>query len=97
MFRRARRAFVLVPVSVAALLVAVPVCATTPPSTTSLRLGKDVVPTFQAIRLELDPRKADYTGSVEIDLDVPDTMAGITPPAAEPEPAPEASPVGGAD
>ncbi|MGH7724502.1 MAG: M1 family metallopeptidase [Candidatus Eiseniibacteriota bacterium] len=77
MFFRERRAFVLAPLSVAALLAAVAghfvatrSDATVPPSAASLRLGQDVVPTFQAIRLELDPRKADYTGSVEIDLDV---------------------------
>lgn len=34
------------------------------------RLGRDVVPTFQAVRLELDARKADYTGSVRIELRV---------------------------
>jgi alanyl aminopeptidase len=34
------------------------------------RLGKDVVPVSQAIVLDLDPRKTDYSGSVEIVLDV---------------------------
>jgi alanyl aminopeptidase len=34
------------------------------------RLGPDVVPRSQAIVLDLDPREADYTGSVEIRLDV---------------------------
>ncbi len=44
--------------------------ATTPPSAASLRLGHDVVPTFQEVRLELDATKTDYTGNVAIDLDV---------------------------
>src|SRR5690349_21324897 len=34
------------------------------------RLGKDVVPTAQSIWLQLDPREADYKGTVEIKLDV---------------------------
>ena len=34
------------------------------------RLGHDVVPVSQSIMLDLDPRKPDYTGSVEIVLDV---------------------------
>ncbi len=34
------------------------------------RLGRDVVPVSQAIELELDPRMPEYTGSVEIVLDV---------------------------
>ena len=35
-----------------------------------LRLGHDVVPTFESIRLELDPARPDYTGSVRIELTV---------------------------
>jgi alanyl aminopeptidase len=34
------------------------------------RLDQDVVPVSQAIALELDPRQPDYTGSVEIVIDV---------------------------
>jgi alanyl aminopeptidase len=34
------------------------------------RLGTDVVPTAEAIRLVLDPARADYTGSVRVDLEV---------------------------
>ena len=34
------------------------------------RLGTDVVPVFEAVRLTADARKPDYTGSVRIDLDV---------------------------
>jgi len=34
------------------------------------RLRQDVVPRAQSIRLELDPRGADYTGSVAIDVEV---------------------------
>ena len=35
-----------------------------------LRLPADVLPTFQEIRLDLDARKLDYSGSVRIDLRV---------------------------
>jgi alanyl aminopeptidase len=34
------------------------------------RLSRDVVPVSQAIALDLDPRQSDYTGSVDIVLDV---------------------------
>jgi alanyl aminopeptidase len=34
------------------------------------RLGHDVLPTFQAVRLDVDARRADYSGSVEISLKV---------------------------
>jgi alanyl aminopeptidase len=34
------------------------------------RLDQDVVPVFQSIALELDPRQPDYTGWVEIEVDV---------------------------
>src|SRR5687767_10568025 len=36
----------------------------------TVRLGTDVVPTFQSVTLTVDPRKDDYSGSVKIDLDV---------------------------
>jgi alanyl aminopeptidase len=51
----------------AALLAAAPAVAEAPASP---RLGTDVVPVFQSIRLDADARKADYTGSVRIELDV---------------------------
>ena len=35
-----------------------------------LRLGSAVTPTFESIRLEIDPARPDYTGSVRIDLTV---------------------------
>ena len=35
-----------------------------------VRLGRDVVPTFQSVRLKLDPDKRSYSGSVHVDLDV---------------------------
>ncbi|MCP4664106.1 MAG: M1 family metallopeptidase [bacterium] len=38
------------------------------PSTAAVRLGDDVVPAFQAIQLHLDANRADYSGSVRIDL-----------------------------
>ena len=34
------------------------------------RLGTDVVPVFEAVRLTADPRQPDYTGTVRIELDV---------------------------
>lgn len=49
----------------AGLLAAVP--ATAAPS---LRLGEDVVPTFQAVELKLDAGQTEYGGRVEIDLSV---------------------------
>jgi alanyl aminopeptidase len=36
----------------------------------TLRLDRNVVPTFESIRLHLDPEKKDYEGEVEINLDV---------------------------
>jgi alanyl aminopeptidase len=37
-------------------------------SAKDVRLGTNVVPTFQAVELELDASTADYTGSVRVDL-----------------------------
>ena len=34
------------------------------------RLGRDVVPTFESVRLVVDPAKVDYFGSVQVDLKV---------------------------
>ena len=61
-----RRAAVLLAV------LAAPAAADTPPAPpgSGHRLGTDVVPVFEAIRLTADARKPDYTGSVRIDLDV---------------------------
>src|SRR5262249_9358946 len=42
-----------------------------------VRLGHDVVPTFQLVRLKLDPDKRSYSGSVPVELRVarsPDTV-----------------------
>ncbi|MCH9024133.1 MAG: hypothetical protein IH931_02260 [candidate division Zixibacteria bacterium] len=36
----------------------------------TIRLKKEVVPTFQAIDLKIDAREADYSGTVSIDLEV---------------------------
>jgi alanyl aminopeptidase len=41
------------------------------------RLGRDVLPVSQAIALELDPRKPDYTGSVDVVLDVKKPLRSI--------------------
>jgi alanyl aminopeptidase len=35
-----------------------------------VRLGRDVVPTFQGVRLRLDPDKRSYSGSVHVELKV---------------------------
>ncbi len=35
-----------------------------------VRLGRDVVPTFQQVRLKLDPDKRSYSGRVHVELDV---------------------------
>jgi alanyl aminopeptidase len=61
-----RRAAVLLAV------LAAPAAADTPsaPPGSGHRLGTDVVPVFQAIRLTADAHKADYMGSVRIELDV---------------------------
>jgi len=56
-----------------ALLFALAVPAAAAPSAppaTGHRLGTDVVPVFEAVRLNADARKPDYTGSVRIELDV---------------------------
>jgi alanyl aminopeptidase len=57
---------------VLALAVLVPsLAAVATPSRAELgRLPTDVKPTFEEIRLNLDPRKSDYTGSVRIELQV---------------------------
>ena len=34
------------------------------------RLGRDVVPTFESVRLVLDPAQAEYTGTAHVDLKV---------------------------
>jgi len=53
------------------LAVAAPAAADPPAAPPAAhRLGTDVVPVFQAIRLNADARKPDYTGSVRIELDV---------------------------
>ena len=64
MFALMRRAAVV-------LAVAAPAAADPPAAPPAAhRLGTDVVPVFQAIRLNADARKPDYTGSVRIELDV---------------------------
>ena len=63
----------------AALLAAAPCVAQTP----SPRLGTDVVPVFQSIRLDADARKPDYSGSVRIELDVRRPAAGFALHALE--------------
>ena len=40
------------------------------PEAEDVRLGSDVVPRFQLVRLRLDPDKRSYTGSVRVELDV---------------------------
>ena len=66
---------------------AVPALAGTPasPPASGHRLGTDVVPVFEAIRLTADARKPDYTGSVRIDLDVRRPVTGFSLHAREME------------
>ena len=49
-------------------VLAVPAAGAEAPGTQ--RLGRDVVPVSQSIRLDTDARKAEYSGSVHIDLEV---------------------------
>ncbi|HXO20145.1 MAG TPA: M1 family aminopeptidase, partial [Thermoanaerobaculia bacterium] len=44
--------------------------AASAPPAPDVRLGDDVAPTFEAVRLDLDAAKADYRGSVRVDLTV---------------------------
>jgi alanyl aminopeptidase len=53
----------------AALFCAVAVCAHAEDAADQ-RLGFDVMPRYQSIRLHLDPDKRSYTGEVRVDLDV---------------------------
>jgi alanyl aminopeptidase len=41
------------------------------------RLGRDVVPLAQSITLDLDPRRAEYSGSVEVRLEVKKRVPGF--------------------
>ena len=34
------------------------------------RLGRDVVPTFESVRLTVDPARAEFTGSAHVELKV---------------------------
>ena len=45
-------------------------CGAFPGTTEAARLGRDVVPTFQAVELEIDADQEDYRGSVRITLEV---------------------------
>ena len=55
----------------AALIATVLACAaTTAGSAVNNRLERDVVPTFQSVRLKLDPSRPDFSGAVHIDLNV---------------------------
>ena len=60
--------------STAALLLAAPAIAG---AAEHVRLGNDVVPVRQEVRLKLDPRSDTYSGSVRIELDV--RKAGAVP------------------
>jgi alanyl aminopeptidase len=48
-----------------------------------VRLGTDVAPTRETVRLRVDPRATDYTGSVSIELDVRREAPAITLHAEE--------------
>src|SRR5262245_59909875 len=55
---------------VALLLLTLPGHATAAEETADVRLGRDVLPRFQSVRLKLDPDKRSYSGSVRVELDV---------------------------
>ena len=59
----------------ASLLTAV--TAATAPSNVPGELGRAVKPTFEAVRLEIDPRQKDYQGSARIELEVVHETAEI--------------------
>jgi alanyl aminopeptidase len=50
---------------------------------THVRLGTDVVPTRQAVRLQMDPRAADYAGRATIQLEVKRAAAALSLHAEE--------------
>ncbi|MFY9824152.1 MAG: M1 family metallopeptidase, partial [Thermoanaerobaculia bacterium] len=60
----APRRALLYPLALSAVVALAPAAMAEP------RLGGDVVPTFEAVRLRLDPARADYSGAVAVDLDV---------------------------
>ena len=64
------------PWALAAAALAVPAVAAPKPAATG-RLGTEVVPTFEAVRLTADARQPDYTGSVRIELDVRQPVKGF--------------------
>jgi aminopeptidase N len=65
-----RRSFVrTLALAVACVLVAPP-AATRADEAPDVRLGRDVLPTFQLVRLKLDPDKRSFTGSVHVELKV---------------------------
>ena len=57
--------------------------AETPKAAAGHRLGTDVVPVFEAVRLVADARKPDYSGTVRIELDVRKPAAGFSLHAKE--------------
>ena len=63
---RSRCLLFLLPVLLAAAAAAQAPAAAPPPS----RLGRDVVPTFEAVSLSVDPTQAEFSGSVHVDLRV---------------------------
>jgi aminopeptidase N len=65
--RVSARAFLTLAVLAGAGAFAPAPCSAGPPAT---RLGRDVVPTFEAVELTLDPRRKEYSGVAHVDLDV---------------------------
>ena len=55
---------VRIAVSLAVMLISLPLRAD------DMRLGRDVVPTYQVIELRVDPSRSDYSGSTRISLNV---------------------------
>ena len=64
-------------------LLASAAAADTPPSAAGQRLGTDVMPLSQTVRLVADARKPDYAGSVRVELEVRRPAAGFALHAEE--------------
>jgi alanyl aminopeptidase len=65
-----RRSIVRVLARAAACALVVLPAASRAEEAPDVRLGRDVVPTFQLVRLKLDPDKRSFTGSVHVELKV---------------------------
>jgi alanyl aminopeptidase len=65
------------PVWFALIVISLVTCVAPALAADIYRLPKDVVPTFESIDLRLDPDRADYSGTVRVDLKVEKSTAAI--------------------